>query len=123
MHRRILDERGLFDESLPVCEDYDLWLRVSAHHPVYFLGEALIIKQGGHSDQLSRSRWGLDRYRIRALEKAYQTGGLTCQQQEWTAREIVKKASILASGCEKRGKVGEADWYRGLISRWDSGMR
>ena len=122
MHRRILEERGLFDESLPVCEDYDLWLRVAAHHPVYFLQEPLIIKQGGHSDQLSRSTWGLDRYRLRAMEKAFQAGGLSCQQKEWTAREMVKKAGILASGCEKRGKVREAERYRDLVRRWDGGV-
>ena len=121
LHRRILERRGLFDESLPVCEDYDLWLRVSALDPIYFLPEPLIIKQGGHADQLSRSTWGLDRYRIKALLKACEGGGLSCQQQEWTAREIATKASILVSGCEKRGKTDQADFYRSLVKSQDPG--
>ncbi len=27
IHRSVFDDVGLFDESLPACEDYDLWLR------------------------------------------------------------------------------------------------
>jgi len=32
--KNLFDLVGLFDESLPVCEDYDLWLRISARYPV-----------------------------------------------------------------------------------------
>ena len=67
----VFDEIGLFDESLRVCEDYDMWLRYTSRFPVLFLDRQLIIKYGGHSDQLSRVNSGIERYRIRSLEHLY----------------------------------------------------
>ncbi|MEE8586264.1 MAG: glycosyltransferase [Acidobacteriota bacterium] len=112
LQRSLLDEVGCFDEEYPVCEDYELWLRICCRSPVLFLEEPLTIKYGGHSDQLSRSRWGLDRYRLQALLKIYRSGRLTPQQKAWTAHEIVRKAEILATGFGKRGKSEEAGHYR-----------
>jgi glycosyltransferase involved in cell wall biosynthesis len=114
MDRCLLDERGLFDESFPVCEDYELWLRITCRHPVYFLDEALITKTGGHSDQLSRSRWGFDRYRIRALEKILLSESLTSLQRLWTAKEIIAKAGILSAGYRNRNKPEGAARYSAL---------
>ena len=68
IHKSIFKKIGLFDENLPVCEDYDLWLRISAEFPILFLNEKLTIKFGGHSNQLSKKFWGMDRFRVRALE-------------------------------------------------------
>ena len=84
LHRQILEEDGLFDQSFSVCEDYELWLRISSRRPILFLEEPLIVKTGGHDDQLSRSIWGLDRYRVKALVKIYESGILTSQQKLWT---------------------------------------
>ena len=44
LKRELLEQCGLFDEELPVCEDYDLWLRITAHHQVSFLNEALMTR-------------------------------------------------------------------------------
>ncbi len=118
IHRRIFEAHGLFDESLPVCEDYEMWLRLSAHHPIHFLVEPLTVKVGGHRDQLSHSLWGMDRYRVRTLVKMMQSGGLSHQQKVWTAREICKKAAILVTGFEKRGKFEQARIYRTIIGKW-----
>jgi glycosyltransferase involved in cell wall biosynthesis len=118
LHRRLLEEVGLFDETLPVCEDYDLWLRVSARNPVFFLDEALITKYGGHDDQLSKSTWGMDAYRVRALEKMLESGKLTPSQRVLTARELVTKSEILLSGFQKRKHLSEADRYEKLIRKW-----
>ena len=46
---------GNFDESLPACEDYALWLKMAAREPVHFLDEALTIKHGGHEDRYLES--------------------------------------------------------------------
>ena len=69
IRRSLFDEIGYFDETLPACEDYDLWLRITKTYPVYFIDTPLIVKRGGHEDQLSRKHWGIDRFRIQALEK------------------------------------------------------
>ncbi|MFQ5737999.1 MAG: glycosyltransferase family 2 protein [Acidobacteriota bacterium] len=118
LHRTVLQEYGVFDETYPVCEDYELWLRLSAQLPILFLDEPLVVKQGGHAGQLSKSRWGLDRYRVRALIKTYRTLQLTPSQRVWTAAEIVRKATILCSGFQKRNKVEEAQCYRSIVRTW-----
>ena len=118
LHRELLDEEGLFDESFPVCEDYELWLRISARNPVLFLDEPLIIKFGGHDDQLSRSMWGFDVYRVQALIKVLRAGKLTPAQEIITRRELVTKARILVSGFRKRGNRSESETYEALIRTW-----
>ena len=118
LHRSLLDESGLFDESFPVCEDYELWLRITARRPVFFVPEKLVVKRGGHADQLSRSRWGMDRYRVRALLKSGDSGCLTPQQRQWAAAEIVRKSEILEQGFAKRGRMDRASYYRELRRRF-----
>ncbi len=118
LHRKVVEEDGLFDEAFSVCEDYELWLRISSHRPILFLEEPLIVKTGGHTDQLSRGTWGMDRYRVKALVKIYHSGILTSQQKLWTAREIIRKAEILACGFEHRGKSEQAEYYRTIMRDW-----
>jgi len=105
--REVFDKVGRFDEELPVCEDYDLGIRIAAKYPVCLLPKTLIVKRGGHADQLSRKYWGMDRFRIKALEKALHLD-LTPQQERLVRQELVKKYHILAKGYEKRNKTAEA---------------
>ena len=65
---------GGFDESFPVCEDYDLWLRIAVGHPVFLIDRPLVTKRGGYADQLSRSLWGMDRFRALAIVKLLRAG-------------------------------------------------
>jgi GT2 family glycosyltransferase len=118
LHRQLLEEIGDFDEQLPVCEDYELWLRISAREPIRFLPEFLIYKTGGHADQLSHSLWGMDRFRLQALIKTYEAGFLSRQQKAWTADEIVRKAEILSAGYKNRGKPEEAVAFSELAKAW-----
>lgn len=115
MRKALFDEIGLFDENLPACEDYDLWLRVSCRHPVYLTDTALIIKHGGHADQLSRAP-GLDRYRVAALKKLIDTGRLTDFQVKKTIDTLQAKCAVYAAGCRKRGKRAEAQKYEQLAA-------
>jgi glycosyltransferase involved in cell wall biosynthesis len=114
MVRRGLFERvGLFDESLPACEDYDLWLRVSCRFPVHLIETALIVKRGGHADQLSMA-WGLDRYRIAALVKLLNDDALNEVQRQAARRVLRRKCAVYAGGCRKRGRTAEAEQYERL---------
>ncbi len=117
MTRELFDSLGGFDESLPVCEDYDLWLRLSLVHPVAFLDEKLITKRGGHSDQLSKKYWGMDRFRIKALEKLF-AEKLSREQRRLVLDELSKKYQILLNGFWKRKRYWQ--WllykYRSIIS-------
>lgn len=121
IHRTLFDEVGLFDESLPACEDYDLWLRVCAREAVLFVETPQIVKYGGHEDQLSRRHWGMDRFRVRALEKLLAAGVLEGEDHAAASAMLVNKAEILARGAEKRGKPGAAAAYRRLQRTYGSG--
>ncbi len=120
LHRSLLEENGAFDENLPAAEDYDLWLRLTWRYEVGLVKEPLVIKRGGHADQLSRHR-GLDRYRIRALQKLLQEPALPATYRQAARRTLTAKCAIYAQGCEKRGKLAEATFYREL-ALWGEGQ-
>ncbi len=102
IHRTVFEKVGGFDESLPVCEDYDLWLRICSRYPVLFVAEYLLSKYGGHSDQLSRHHWGMDRFRVQALEKIIESGNLQDQDRSAAIGILLKKCAILLQGAKKR---------------------
>ncbi|MFO7708553.1 MAG: glycosyltransferase [Desulfobacterales bacterium] len=114
MVRRGLFERvGRFDEGLPACEDYDLWLRVGCRLPVHLIDTPLIVKRGGHPDQLSRA-WGLDRHRTASIQKLLQKEALTPGQRRAALGALRRKCAVYAGGCRKRGRFEEADRYEQL---------
>ena len=117
MRRSLFDEIGLFDENLPACEDYDLWLRISWRYPVHLIETPLIIKRGGHADQLSKAP-GLDKFRIQALKKVIESGQLGEESCQAAVRTLQEKCAIFASGCRKRGKDGEAQYYEELAIKY-----
>ncbi|HDS16906.1 MAG TPA: glycosyltransferase [Proteobacteria bacterium] len=107
MRRRFFARVGLFDENLPACEDYDLWLRTASRYPVPLLAEKLVVKHGGHADQLSRTVPALDRYRIQALLKVLHSGTLTKAQREMALAVLQEKSAVYLAGCRKRGRQAE----------------
>jgi glycosyltransferase involved in cell wall biosynthesis len=116
LRKPLFDEVGMFDESLPACEDYDLWLRICWKYPVHLIDTPLIIKYGGHADQLSRMP-ELDKYRIHALVKILKAGCLSHQQCTAALETLKEKCRIYASGCRKRGRIDDAHYYAGLPDR------
>jgi glycosyltransferase involved in cell wall biosynthesis len=121
LKRLLLDEIGFFDEAFPAAEDYDLWLRISCRYPVYLIDQALVVKEGGHVDQLSRGFIGMDRFRIRAIVKLLQSGILTHEQRRTAIGELSIKCRIYGDGCMKRGRTGEGSFYLSLPQRLASG--
>lgn len=119
MQRSLLDEVGNFDEQLPACEDYDLWLRICASHPVAFVPQPQIKKYGGHPDQLSQRHWGMDRFRVKALEKIIGLAILNDLDRSAAIQTLVSKSEILAQGAAKRGKTAEAELYQEIRNRFD----
>ncbi len=117
-YKSILDNVGLFDEELKVCEDYDLWLRITAKYPVWFLDELLIKKYGGHDDQLSKVPEGIERYRIQSLEKILLLNKLDKAQADAARDMIIQKLRIYAIGLEKRRKMEEFRHIEKKIQGW-----
>ena len=113
LHRRLLEDHGVFDATLPAAEDYDLWLRLTWRYEVGLVDEPLVIKRGGHPDQLS-AQWGIDRFRIRALVKLLAEPDLPEPYARAARRMLAAKCAIYAQGCDKRGRQTEAAWYGNL---------
>ncbi|MGE0084820.1 MAG: glycosyltransferase [Desulfococcaceae bacterium] len=119
MRGSLFEKVGLFDENLPACEDYDLWLRISRQYPVFLMDTPLIVKRGGHADQLSAAP-GLDQYRIASIRKLLDSGDLTEDQRVAAIAVLKEKCAIYAAGCLKRGKVDEAGYFRKLAEMYSS---
>lgn len=111
IRRGLFDEVGLFDEDFPVCEDYDLWLRISCRYPIYLIDKYMLVKEGGHPDQLSSMLKGMDRFRIKAMVKLLQGGCLDKDQIRAVHNELEKKCRIYGNGCIKRGKKEEGEFF------------
>jgi glycosyltransferase involved in cell wall biosynthesis len=122
IRRDMLESSGGFDENLPACEDYDLWLRISCRFPVYLIDTPLIIKRGGHDDQLSKKA-GLDKFRIKAIENIIKSGRLSDDQHRAALKALKNKCGIYAAGCKKRGREEEARYYEALAENFMPSFR
>jgi GT2 family glycosyltransferase len=116
VNRGVFDSVGIFDESLPACEDYDLWLRIGCQFPIGLVEEPLVVKRGGHPDQLSATVANLDRYRIEAIVKLLRSTPLDPGQRTAAEKMLEKKRRIYSDGCRKRGNVSEAQRVDALVS-------
>jgi GT2 family glycosyltransferase len=116
MKKEVFDLKGMFNEDFVVCEDYDLWLRISTDIPVYLIDKPLTVKYGGHDDQLSRSH-SQDRYRIASLLHLVQSDALDLEQKAAATAVLQEKCLIYGNGCKKRGKTAEARTYLALYRR------
>ncbi|MCK5883734.1 MAG: glycosyltransferase [Bacteriovoracaceae bacterium] len=118
--RSLLEEVGLFDEEFKVCEDYDLWLKISSLHPVGLISEPIIIKHGGHQDQLSTKFFGMDYFRILSMDRIKRIRSLTKKQLETLDREMIKKCTILLNGNIKHNNMTNFDEIKNIALSIDS---
>ena len=113
MKREIFDLKGYFNEKFLVCEDYDLWLRISSTIPVFLIDKPYTIKNGGHKDQLSNLH-SQDKFRIRSLKNLLDSNTLTKDQSLKAEKVFNKKCDIYGNGCIKRGRQEEGEYYLNL---------
>jgi glycosyltransferase involved in cell wall biosynthesis len=136
INKNLLEQVGLFDESLEVCEDYDLWLRVALKNNIGLIDKKLITKYGGADDQLSIKFWGMDRFRVRALEKLFgeipsqaeddcvfkaEDDSLSMSFRAMTRNLIIKtlvdKYSLLLKGAIKYDRISQIKEYKINLKR------
>lgn len=107
IERSLLNELGGFDERLPACEDYALWLAITAREPVLLVNEPLLEKHGGHADQLSRRYPAMDGFRLDALARLIEGTRLTPSQQVRALTTYQDKYRVYRQGAARRGRHQE----------------
>jgi glycosyltransferase involved in cell wall biosynthesis len=122
IHKSLFDEVGVFDESLEVCEDYDLWLRVACGNSIGLIDKKLIIKYAGHENQLSFKYWGMDRFRVQALEKFVnpRADNISDENYNLVKKEILKKYALLLKGAKKYNKITDINSYTKKIDYYQN---
>jgi len=122
--RTLFDKYGLFDEKLPACEDYDLWLRITPFEKIGLINEKLITRYAGHSDQLSSSFWGMDRFRLYSILKVLHDSGdrMDISLREAASDCALKKGKILLNGAEKRGNETSVIILSNIITQLEAGF-
>ena len=118
LKKQIFEEYGLFDENLEVCEDYDMWIRITSKEEVGFLDSPLVSKYGGHSDQLSKKFWGMDRFRIKSLEKNLKNEYFSKSQKINVLDTLIEKLTIVSDGALKRGNKEIFKKYNDKLQDW-----
>ncbi len=116
--KTVFDEVGNFNEDLVVCEDYELWLRISDKYRVFFIDEPLIIKYGGHQGQLSYSIESIENHRIKALEYLI-LENLNRKNKRHAIQMLLSKLNIYLKGLVKRKKNDEIAVYEEKIKVWN----
>lgn len=123
VRRELFDQVGMFDESLPCCEDYDLWLRASVRFQFLLVDHALTCKDGGRPDQLSvQYRVGMDKFRIDSMQKIIDSGALDSEQRQLAVAELSQKCKIYGTGCIKHNRKEEGVFYLDLPQKYTSSL-
>lgn len=117
--RELFDNEGGFDPQMIVCEDYDLWLRITSNRLVGFINEPLIIKYGGHDDQLSHKYKAMDEYRVMSMMKLLKDGRLNPDQLKALVVQAQKKCDILVNGFQKHGHYQKALFFEKLKKEFE----
>lgn len=115
--RSLWDEVGPFDEDLPACEDYALWLRLLQVAAVGLVPEALVVKTGGHADQLSRLFVGMDRFRLLGLRRAL-ARATHAEDRRILTQALLHRGRLYQRCCLKHGLVDEAQ----VVGEWMEGV-
>ncbi len=119
LHKSIFASIGLFDESLDVCEDYDLWLRIMIKNKIALVDKKLIRKYAGHEDQLSFKYWGMDRFRVFTLEKLLKNKNkISDKKIQMIKKELLKKYTLLLKGAVKHEREEDIEIYEGKMAEF-----
>jgi glycosyltransferase involved in cell wall biosynthesis len=90
--KRVLEQAGGFDTSLPVCSDYDLWLRLSMKYRFIAL-PVPTFKRRRHSGNLSTHTMANRVTELRVLERFYyEKGGSKVAPERIAFRRLSKEA-------------------------------
>jgi glycosyltransferase involved in cell wall biosynthesis len=118
MTRDLFDRSGGFNPEFPACEDYEMWLRITHAHRVGLIPKPMMVRYGGHSDQLSTRYPAQDRFRIRGISLLLDGGALAPSHRVLALEALGEKLRVYRAGCEKRGREEEVAWCEGIRLRY-----
>lgn len=121
-HRSCFSICGCFDENMPACEEYDLWIRISSHFPIGFLDCNSVTRRTPRPADSIRA-WNWDRFRVYALEKAFQSGHITPEQRYLVAQSIVLKCERLVEGFKRQKSDERSNFYERKRKRFTHEVR
>lgn len=122
--KNLFDKVGGFKENFPVCEDYDLWLRITGHYPVGYIDDFLIKKYGGHRDQLSSQYKAMDYWRVLSLSDCLSSVRLSPEKRRQAKSELRRKGDILLKGYRKHENLENFDRIFAILNFYrDDGRR
>ena len=99
--KKLLQETGGFDVSLPVCSPYILWLQLSLKYKFYALKEPTF-KRRRHSNNLSELTLTNRKIELNALEVFYYNGGGKEVIPRYRAMRRLSKEGYRAGRCAIR---------------------
>jgi glycosyltransferase involved in cell wall biosynthesis len=108
---------GGFDEDFAAAEDYDLWMRMLAHHEAGLIDEPLVTRRAGHPGQLSATVPAMDRFRILALLKLLAGHNLSANRRAAVCDVLAEKCRIVVHGLARRGHQAAAERLSALAER------
>ena len=117
IHKSCFNNTPAFREDFEVCEDYELWLRLTSRYEVGFIDQPLLIKHGGHSDQLSTKYKAMDHWRVLALKEHLNSSWLNDRERQLVRDTFEKKCHILIKGYKKHGHVKKAQDIEDLLQQ------
>ena len=103
--KELMEKSGLFREDLEIAEDYELWLRITSRFRIGYIDKPLVVKRGGHADQLSLKYSHIEIFRIQALLKNIGEGYFDEEQMGMVQEEMERKWRIYIQGRLKRMKL------------------
>jgi glycosyltransferase involved in cell wall biosynthesis len=102
--KELWEEFDGFDEEFVVCEDYDLWLKVTRKYEVGYISDPLIVKYGGHEDQLSSKYRAMDYWRVLSMFRLLQRYPEDLRATS-VAKVLKSKGEILIGGYLKHDNL------------------
>ena len=82
MTRELYQEMNGFREDFIVCEDYELWLRVTHKYEVGFIEEPILNKYGGHDDDQKDDKDTRGQYFSKSIQNFGSVGGKNKNQHK-----------------------------------------
>jgi glycosyltransferase involved in cell wall biosynthesis len=103
---------GMFDEAIPSCEDFDLWLRIIKNGGRIIYHRQVLARYRRREGSLSSDRVWMTRNLLAVLEKAANTFDLTTAERETLNEQLTCQRALLrlfeGKHALARGETGAA---------------